>query len=113
MTITLQTPCYTVHTGSVVTSTLNDHRHHIETTTRPAGVGPKYYTTTDGGTWCLAKWATWGGPEVIDERFDDEAAADAAAEVTYINDILGNPDYPIYLDLTKAEAALKDLAEQE
>jgi hypothetical protein len=126
MRTALNTTCYTVEaTGQIVTGTLNDFEHHIETTTRPNGVGYKYYPTTikrpiydetgdlalcaDGSPahddiWVLAKWATWGGPQVVVSEHDSEEAAQQAAEETYIHDILNNTEELIFLSLAKAEA---------
>lgn len=129
--ITLSTQCWTIHTGSLIEGTLADHSKHIETTTRPTGVGYKYYVTTtvadvDRDTeqrdaegyaitetvraemWALAVWATWGGPERIVSTYDTEAEAHAAAEATYVQDILNNPDYLVFLDKETAQKALAE-----
>lgn len=117
-TITLNTTCYTIEDGQIVEGRLSDLDHLIETTTRPSGVGPKYYVTTtevqddDGETsevWALATWATWGGPEVIVDTFETEVEASAAAEQTYVHDILNSTEVYVYLDRASAERALADL----
>lgn len=107
---TLKTPCFYVQDGKVCEGALGDLDRFIETTTRPTGVGYKYYVTTVSrrvdavyddedneiepermeDVWVLAKWATWGGPEVIVREFDSEEEANAAAEETYVYDILNN-----------------------
>lgn len=124
--ITLQATCYTVQAGQIVQGTLADFDHFIETTTRPTGVGYKYYTTTrrlaidhaDDGTvieddvWVLAKWATWGGPEQVVRDFPTEAEALAAAEATYVHDILNNSEIAIHLDRASAEQELAQATEE-
>lgn len=112
-TTTLSSACFTVQNGAVVDGTLRDFDSFIERTTRPTGVGPKYYATTisrDGAdVWVLAKWATWGGPQVVVREFESEADALAAAEETYVSDILGNSEISIWLDRASAEQELADL----
>lgn len=127
-TTTLNTPCYYIADGQVKEAVLGDFDHYIETTTRPTGVGHKYYTTTISravdevrgdddnviepesaeDVWVLAKWATWAGPEVVVQEFDSEAEADASAEQTYVYDILHNPETSIWLDRESAEACLRE-----
>lgn len=121
----LTTACYTVQDGKIVEGTLADFDCYIEKTTRPTGVGPKYYVTSrdvavdhtedgavvDGVEWCLVKRATWGGPEVVVRAFETEAEALAAAEETYVHDILNNSDMAIHLDRASAEAELASFAE--
>lgn len=130
MTITLNTTCFTVQRAAVVEGTLADFDHFIERTTRPTGVGYKYYATTvsrssesdtddDGNevlpaeefsdVWVLAKWATWGGPEVVVREFDTEDDARAAAEESYVYDILHNSEMVIHLD---RDGAVRELAQQ-
>lgn len=125
----LDQECFTVWDGKVEQGTLADFSHFIETTTRPHGVGYKYYATTvsrrnesdtddDGNEvlpeevfrdqWVLAKWATWCGPEVVVLEFESEDEASAAAEDSYVYDILHNSEFPIYLDRQSAEADLAD-----
>ncbi len=127
----LTTACYNIEDGKVVEGTLADFSGFIEQTTRPNGVGYKYYTTTvertvevdtgqvdeDGDAitervetdvWVLAKWATWGGPQVVVREFKSEEEANAAAEDTYVYDILRNSEIEIYLDRADAERALAD-----
>ena len=127
---TLETKCFTVQDGKIVLGKLSDFDCYIESTTRPTGVGHKYYATTvrrrnvsdtdgDGNEvmpeeayrdqWVLAKWATWGGPEVIVREFESEAEAHAAAEETYVYDILNNSEMSIHLDRAEAERELADL----
>ena len=106
----LNTPCFTVQDGRITKGTLNDFHSFIEETTRPTGVGPKYYATTHGDVWVLAKWATWGGPEVVVQEFDSEDAAKAAAEETYVYDILKNSEMAIHLDRAGAEQELSNFA---
>ena len=130
---TLKTPCFYVQDGEVREGTLADFSHFIETTTRPTGVGYKYYVTTVSrrteavyddedkeiepermeDVWALAKWATWGGPEVIVSEFDSEEEANAAAEETYVYDILNNSEMSVHLDRESAEAELKSLQDDE
>lgn len=127
MTTTLNTTCYNVEDGEIVEGKLSDFDNLIECTTRPTGVGYKYYATTvrarnesdtddDGNEvmpteefrdqWVLAKWATWGGPQVVVREFDTEEEAEAAAEETYVHDILNHSDTYVYLDRAQAEQAL-------
>jgi hypothetical protein len=130
-TTTLHTPCFYIEDGEVREGVLGDFDNLIETATRPTGVGYKYYVTTihrrvdavydDEGNeieperieevWALAKWATWNGPEIVVQEFDSEEEANAAAEQTYVHDILGNSEVCVYLDRESAEAELKDLNE--
>ncbi len=65
--------------------------------------------TVQDDVWVLAKWATWGGPEVVVREFDTEEEANTAAEETYVYDILNNSDMAIHLDRASAES---DLAQQ-
>lgn len=122
----LTTTCFTTQDGKIVEGTLADFTCYIESTTRPTGVGYKYYVTTvtrdverdtdqvdeDGyvitetvrdDVWVLAKWATWGGPEVVVREFESEEEANAAAEETYVHDILNNSEMTIHLDRAEAE----------
>lgn len=133
---TLNTTCYTIEDGKIVEGKLADFDLYIESTTRPTGVGYKYYATTvqrdierdtdqvdeDGYTitetvqedvWVLAKWATWGGPQVVVREFETEDEAKAAAEETYVYDILNNQETPIYLDRADAESALAQQIESD
>lgn len=128
----LNTPCFTVQDGKIVEGTLGDFDCYIETTTRPTGVGYKYYATTvrrdverdtgkvndDGDAitetvkvdvWALAQWITWAGPEVIVKEFDSEAEATAAAEETYVYDILNNSEMSIHLTRAEAERELSEM----
>ena len=126
----LSAPCFTVQDGQIIEGKLSDFDCYIETTTRPQGVGYKYYVTTRdrvlqeavyndddvmtsgevrGDIYCLAKWATWGGPEVIIREFESEQSANDAAEESYVHDILNNSDICIHLDRESAE---QDLASQ-
>ena len=133
---TLSTTCFTVQDGKIVEGTLADFTCYIESTTRPTGVGYKYYVTTvtrdierdtdqvdeDGyvitetvqdDVWVLAKWATWGGPERVVREFDSEEEANAAAEERYVYDILNNADMSIYLDRASAESDLAQNIEND
>jgi len=126
---TLNTTCYTVQNGKIVECILADYACYIERTTRPTGVGFKYYVTTvardierftdqvdeDGyvitetvkdDVWVLAKWASWGGPEVVVCEFASEEEARAAAVDTYFHDILHNDEITIHLDRASAELEL-------
>ena len=123
MAISLKDTCYTTHTGAVVESKLEDHKQHIQTAARPGGVGYKYYTTTinklieeeeiEAGivikpavyddVWVLAKWI---GREIVVKEFESEADADEAAELNYVDDILNNSEYPIFLFYAEAKMAL-------
>jgi hypothetical protein len=131
--ITLSTPCYFVENGEVKESTLESFDRYIETTTRPAGVGPKYYATTVSrprdavydaddnliepagysDVWALAYWATWGGPERVIQEFATEEEAVAAAEALYVQEILDNGEMAIYLDRQGAENELRMILEAE
>lgn len=125
----LTTTCFTTQDGKIVEGTLADFTCYIESTTRPTGVGYKYYVTTvtrdverdtdqvdeDGhvitetvqdDVWVLAKWATWGGPEVIVREFESEEEANVAAEETYVHDIMNNSEMTIHLDRAEAERVL-------
>lgn len=129
--ITLATTCYTIANGAIVEGTLTDFDGYIETSPRPQGVGKKFYATTfsrdikretgaldsDGepitefarvDVWALAYWATWAGPEVVVQEYATEEEADAAAEQTYVYDILNNSEISIYLDRASAEEDLAD-----
>lgn len=131
---TLNTTCYTVQDGQIVEGTLADFTHFIETTTRPTGVGYKYYATTvtrmieratdkldengytiyeevEADVWVLAKWATWGGPQVVVSEHESEEEAEDAAEQTYVYDILNNSEFVIWLDRVEAERELAESAE--
>lgn len=129
MTTTLATICYTIKDGKIVEGTLADFSCFIESTTRPTGVGYKYYATTisrrcesttddDGNEvlpaeefediWVLAKWATWGGPERVIREHASESDALADAEQTYVHDILDNPEISIWLDRADAERFLAE-----
>lgn len=132
-TATLKTPCFYVQDGKVCEGTLADLDHFIETTTRPTGVGYKYYVTTISrrvdavyddednkiepermeDVWALANWATWGGPEVIVSEFDSEEEANAAAEEIYIYDILNNSEFSVHFDRESAEAELKSIQDDD
>lgn len=130
---TLNTACYTIKDGAIIEGTLANFTCYIESTTRPQGVGYKYYATTvtrdveretdevdengyaitetvPADVWALAKWATWGGPEIVVREFETEEEANAAAEETYVQDILGNNEITIHLERADAE---RDLAEQQ
>lgn len=109
MATTLQAVCYTVENGAIVAGTLADFDSFIETTTRPHGVGTKYYAVETRGGWALAKWATWGGPQQIVREFDTQAEAEAAAEETWVYDILNNSEIVIHLDRAGAEQELAQL----
>lgn len=109
----LNTTCYTIEDGKIVEGTLSDFDMYIEKTTRPTGVGYKYYATTENDVWVLAKWATWGGPQVVVREFETEDEAKAAAEETYVYDILNNQETPIYLDRADAESALAQQIESD
>lgn len=129
--ITLQTQCFYVKDGQVVEATLADLSQFIETTTRPTGIGYKYYPTTierrveavldeDDNeiepahtidVWVLAKWPTWGGPEVVIKECESEVEAESAAEETYVYDILNNTEMAVHLDRESAEAELKSIME--
>ena len=132
MSITLNTTCWTIQDGAIVQGTLDDFSHFIETTTRPTGVGTKYYTTTisrrnesdtdyDGNevapaeefsdVWVVAKWMTWGGPEHVISEHDSEAEAIQAVEAFYVSDILHNNELAIYLNRQQAEVDLADMAD--
>ena len=115
--------------GEVKSGILRDLDRFIETTTRPTGIGPKYYATTvsktveavtddDGNelepehqefVWVLAKWATWGGPEIVVHYFDNEADALKAAEERWIDDILNNNEMAVYSSREEAMQALANL----
>lgn len=130
--LTLQSPCWTIdwNTKAVVTGVLNDFRQFIITTTRPTGVGPKYYATTRERTvetyddecnltgqmtehyWVLANWATWAGPEHIVREYESEAEALAAAEAIYVQEILDNNETAIFLDRMTAERVLSEMEEE-
>jgi len=107
----LKTPCFVVIDGAVVDGTLGDYSRFIAETTRPDGVGRRYYVTTTGTRWALAKWATWAGPQVVVQEYDTEEEAWCAAEVIYVHDILHNTDILIHLDRAAAELELKELTE--
>ena len=108
----LATTCFTVQDGKIIEGTLSDFTCFIESTTRPTGVGYKYYSTTvEGDVWALVKWATWSGPEVIVQEFDSEQEANTAAEETYVQDILNNSEMQIHLDRGAAERELADFNE--
>lgn len=131
-TTNLTSSCYYIQDGEVVEGLLSDLDMLIETTTRPDGVGPKYYVTraprrveavyNDDGeeiepartehVWALAKWATYSGPEVIVDTFDNESEAQAAAEATYVHDILNNAEMSVHLDRDGAEDELRMLQEE-
>ena len=121
MTTTLSTTCFTVQNNQIVEGTLADFDYLIETTTRPTGVGYKYYATTITRTpeetamdiWVLAKWTTWNGPEVVVRECESEEEANQAAEEKYIHDILNNNEFSIYLDRSGAEAELAMLKEED
>lgn len=128
----LATTCFTVEDGKIIEGTLNDFRCYIKSTTRPTGIGYEYYATTvtrsferdtwqmdeDGepitepvqeDVWVLAKWATWGGPEVVVREFESEEQAKTAAEETYVYDILNNSEMSIHLERSDAESELAEL----
>jgi hypothetical protein len=130
----LTTTCFTVQDGKIVEGTLADFTCFIESTTRPTGVGYKYYVTTvtrdverdtdqvdeDGDVitetveddvWVLAKWATWGGPQVVVREFESEEEANTAAEETYVHDILNNPEISIHFCEEDAKADLDQMGE--
>lgn len=125
MNTTLKTACFTIDNGQVVEGALADFSSFIEQTTRPNGVGPKYYATTvtlavdhdeenqpvENDVWVLAKWATWGGPQVVVRELENEKEAREAAEETYVYDILHNSEFVIHLDRSGAEQELRNLAE--
>lgn len=131
-TATLKTPCFYVQDGKVCEGTLGDLDRFIETTTRPTGVGYKYYVTTVSrrvdavyddedneiepefmkDVWALAKWATWSGPEVVVREFDSEEEANAAAEETYVYDILNNSEMSVHFDRASAEAELQAIQDE-
>lgn len=131
MTITLKTPCFYVHAGQVHECLLGALDRFIDTTTRPNGVGPRYYTRpidrivdavyddegneiqpeTTREVWALACWMTRSGPESIIRTFDTEAEAAAAAEKTYVHDIMNNPEFWVHLDRASAEAELLSITE--
>lgn len=114
MEMTLQTTCFWVEYGRVFEGVLGDLDHFIEMTTRPTGIGPKYYVKAmPGNTWALAKWATSGGPERIIRRFDSEDDAKAAAEETYVFDIINNHEVTVHLDRESAEAHLKSIQAED
>lgn len=127
MNQTLDTQCFTIEDGRIFAGILRDFDNLIARTTRPHGVDYKYYATTlrvrnesdtddDGkevlpteeyrNQWVLAKWATWGGPQVVVRELDTEEEALDAAEETYVYDILHHAEAQIYLDLAEAEQAL-------
>jgi hypothetical protein len=128
------TTCFTVQNGKIVKGTLADFTCFIETTTRPNGMGYKYYVisvnrdveratdrvdedgyiiteTVEDDVWVLAKWASWGGPQVIIREFESEQEANAAAEETYIYDILNNSEISIHFCKNDAAAELTQLGE--
>lgn len=105
--INLNTPCFTVCDGQVVEGVLNNFSQYIEMATRPEGVGPRFYVKSLGDHWALVQWATWNGPEVIVENFDTQQEAEAAAERTYVDDILCNQEVLIFFDRAEAEAEAK------
>lgn len=112
MSITLDTPCFTIQNGQVVEARLRDFDRLIEESTRPHGVDKKTYLTplkdADGNIvgWAVAEWATWGGPERIIEKFDDHAHAQARLEDLYVSEILDSEQETIYLTREDAEADL-------
>ena len=127
----LTTKCFSIQNGKVVTSILADFSHYIESTTRPTGIGYTYYTTTvereiepeqtdDEGSvikaaviddvWALVKWVSWSGPERIIQTFENEQAANAAAEASYVHDILNNPELSITTSEQEANEWLAECA---
>lgn len=120
--VTLKSPCWWIEDGAVREGTLADLARFIETTTRPTGIGYKYYVRALSprkgderlqGAWALAEWVTWAGPEVIVRVFDTEEAANAAAEATYVDDIRNNREVAVFLTREEADSALADLLGDE
>ena len=102
----LNRTCYTIESGKIKTGTLNDFKHFIEESCRPAGVMPKYYTTDTNSCWAVAKYES--GEEIILWEFDSKRIADERVMEMQVGDILCNNDHPIYTNLAKAEEALVD-----
>lgn len=135
---------FVIRNGQVAEVSYNDLDQYIETTTRPTGVGTKYYLTTtdvydviraDGSLYetyknkadadlncdqengesiqerpeyCVARWATWGGPEVIVSRHESEAEAQAAVEDIWIMDIYDNGEESIFFTREEAQNFLNE-----
>ena len=125
----LSSPCFYIENGKILEARFSDFVHLIEMVSRPSGTGYVYYATniarapevdvasdevaTAGGdaalvepVWVLAKWARWGGPEVVVREYASEALAKAAAEAVYVQDILANSEVPLYLNREAAERSL-------
>lgn len=134
MTNTLSTPCFNIEEGKIVEGTLADFDSLIERSCRPNGVGYTYYITTvtrevdrDTGAvdedgcplaetvetevWALAKYQF--GKQTIVREFETEEEAQAAAEETYVYDILHNSEITIHLDRASAEAELAQMQDEQ
>ena len=121
--------CFTVQNGKVVAHVVSDFSEFIETTSRPTGIGHKYYATTvervtaqaevdEFGNvtkepvvqdvWVMAMWATWGGPERVLQEYESEGEANEAVEQSQIYDILNNNEVVIHIKRASAEAEASD-----
>lgn len=110
--VTFNTPCFTVQDGSVVEGVVGDFKRFVETTTRPTGVGTKYYVTYAGDECVVACWMTWGGPERVVRRFESELEALECLEGMHVQEILDNTELVIHLERKDAEAELAQFLEE-
>jgi hypothetical protein len=107
----LKAECFIIEDKKIVNKPLSDFDHLIEKTTRPTGVGYKYYVTSAvEATEATEVWALamWFGIEHIVYTFRTEKEAIEAAEKTYVYDILNNEEVQIYMSLEKAQRALEE-----
>lgn len=109
--LTFNTPCFTIHTGEIVESTLGDHKQHISTTTRPTGIGPVYdmeyclknsHTENEKESWCIYRYYRDGKKYKIRE-FDNEKEAKEFLEDLWCVEISENSEYTIFATRESAE----------
>ncbi|CAB4139715.1 hypothetical protein UFOVP352_47 [uncultured Caudovirales phage] len=130
----LNTTCFTIENLEIVEATLENFTRYIQSAPLPWGNGYVYYptkitreveegtgefdedgyeltTTAKEDVWVLAHYH---GKERIVREFESEEEANAAAEESYVHDILNNSEQLICLDREEAESVLADmLAEQD
>ena len=105
--LTFNTPCFTIHTGEIVESTLGDHKQHISTTTRPTGIGPVYdmeycLKEDEKEAWGIYRYSSNGKKSQFRE-FDNEKDAKEFLEDLWCIEIYENSEYTVFATRESAE----------